>query len=396
MEVIAVADRLDVAVVGAGPFGLSVAAHLGDRRVRVFGEPMQTWRTRMPPDMRLRSDWDETSLSAPGDRGSIDVWSRAVGEPRKEPIPLATFLRYANWFRDTFVPENDPSDVAQLERAAGVFRLTTTEGAEADARLVVVAVGVTPFPHAPPPFDAMMGDGVGFAIERQDYEAYRGGHVVVVGGGQGGLEAAALARRAGAEVELVIRSQLRWFTDREPYRPRGPLQQRIYRLAYPVVGYGPPPLNRLALNPDAFAALPRGARRSVARRILRAGGSPWVRGEIEGKVKVTEGVAVERVERRGGRIELRLSDGSVREADAVVVSAGFRFGLDRLGFLSPTVKAAVGMRDGWPVLDRYFRSTDPDLLFVGFAAERRFGPIARFVSGSRFTAFRVRDGLDRR
>ena len=294
------------------------------------------------------------------------------------------------------MPENDPSDVAQLERAAGVFRVTTADGAEADARLVVVAVGVTPFPHAPPPFDAVMGDGIGFAIERQDYEAYRGGRVIVVGGGQGGLEAAALARRAGAEVELVIRSQLRWFTDREPYRPRGPLQQRIYRLAYPVVGYGPPPLNRLALNPDAFAALPAGARRSVARRILRAGGSPWVRDQIEGKVRVTEGVAVERVERRGGRIRLGLSDGSAREADAVVVSAGFRFGLDRLGFLSPTVKAAVGVRDGWPMLDRYFRSTDPDLLFVGFAAERRFGPIARFVSGSRFTAFRVREGIDRR
>ena len=390
------ADRLDVAVIGAGPFGLSVAAHLNDRPVRVYGAPMQTWRTRMPPDMRLRSDWDETSLSAPGDRGSIDVWSRAEGEPREEPIPLARFLRYADWFRSTFVPENDPSEVVQLERAAGVFRVTTADGAEADARLVVVAVGVTPFPYAPPPFEAMMGDGIGFAIERQDYEAYRGDRVVVVGGGQGGLEAAALARRAGAEVELVIRSQLRWFTDREPYRPRGPLRQRIYRLAYPVVGYGPPPLNRLALNPDAFAALPAGARRSVARRILRAGGSPWVRDQIEGKVRVTEGVAVERVQRRGERIQLELSDGSSRESAAVVVSAGFRFDLDRLGFLSPTVKAAVGVHDGWPVLDRYFRSTDPDLLFVGFAAERRFGPIARFVSGSRFTAFRVREGIDRR
>ena len=113
-------------------------------------------------------------------------------------------------------------------------------------------------------------------------------------------------------------------------------------------------------------------------------------------MKVTEGVAVERVERRGGRIQLGLSDVSARETDAVVVSAGFRFGLDRLGFLSPTVKAAVGLREGWPVLDRYFRSSDPDLLFVGFAAERRFGPIARFVSGSRFTAFRVREGFDRR
>jgi hypothetical protein len=62
-------------------------------------------------------------------------------------------------------------------------------------------------------------------------------------------------------------------------------------------------------------------------------------------------------------------------------------------FLAPDVSRRVVVREGWPVLDRYFRSTDPDLLFVGFAAERRFGPIARFVSGSRFTAHRVAEGF---
>jgi lysine/ornithine N-monooxygenase len=387
------ADRLDVAVIGAGPFGLSVAAHLARRRVRAYGRPMETWRTRMPPDMRLRSDWDETNLSAPQDRGSIDAWAKAVGEPREEPIPLQKFLRYADWFRETLVPENDPSDVVQLERGGGVFRVTTAAGGEADARDVVLAVGVTPFPHAPPPFDAFIGDGVWFAIDHQDYDAYRGRRVIVVGGGQGGLEAAALARRAGAEVEIIIRSQLRWFTDREPYRPRGRLQQRLYRVAYPVVGYGPPPLNRLALHPDAFAALPERARRAVARRILRAGGSPWVRDQIEGKVTVTEGTSVQRLERIDDGLRLSLSDGTGRVAAAVVVSAGFRFGLDRLAFLSPAVRDAVAVHEGWPMLDRHFRSSDPHLLFVGFAAERRFGPIARFVNGSRFSAYRVAEGL---
>ena len=53
----------------------------------------------------------------------------------------------------------------------------------------------------------------------------------------------------------------------------------------------------------------------------------------------------------------------------------------------------MAVQDGWPVLDRHFRSSDPNLLFVGFAAERRFGPIARFVSGSRFSAHRVAEGL---
>ena len=387
-------ERLDLAVIGAGPFGLSVAAHLPHRAVRVFGEPMQTWRTRMPPDMLLRSDWEETSLSAPDDRGSIGIWSRATGEPRVEPIPLQTFLRYADWFRRTFVRESDPADVVHVDRAGGLLRVTTTAGGEVDARRVLVAVGVTPFPYAPPPFAAAMGDGVGFAIERQDYSAYRGGRVVVVGGGQGGLEAAALALRAGAEVEVIVRSRLRWFTDREPYRPRGPVRRRLYRLAYPVVGYGPPPLNRLALHPDAFAALPAPLRRRVAARILRAGGSPWVRSVVEGRIGLTEGVAVRDLRRHADGFELALSDGSARRADAVIVSAGFRFALDRLAFLSPTVKAAITVHDGWPVLDRYFRSSDPDVLFVGFAAERRFGPIARFVSGSRFTAHRARRALD--
>ncbi len=386
-------DRLDVAVVGAGPFGLSVAAHLPQRKVRVFGEPMQTWRTRMPPDMLLRSDWEETSLSAPADRGAIDVWARATGEQRQEPIPLQLFLRYADWFRQTFVRESDPAEVVDVERGGGVLRVTTSAGDEVDAARVVIAVGVTPFPYAPPPFDAAMGDGVTFAIESQDYSAYRGGRVVVVGGGQGGLESAALALRAGADVELVVRSRLRWFTDREPYRPRGPLRRRLYRLAYPVVGYGPPLLNRLALHPDAFAALPAPLRRRVATRILRAGGSPWVRSVVEGRIAVTEGVAVTGVQRGGDGVDLQLGDGSSRRADAVIVSAGFRFALDRLTFLSPSVKAAITVRDGWPVLDRCFRSTDPDVLFVGFAAERRFGPIARFVSGSRFTAHRARKAL---
>ena len=65
-------EQLDVAIVGAGPFGFSVAAWLDDRRTRVFGSPMQTWRTLMPPDMLMRSAWEETSLSARGGRGSID------------------------------------------------------------------------------------------------------------------------------------------------------------------------------------------------------------------------------------------------------------------------------------------------------------------------------------
>jgi FAD-dependent urate hydroxylase len=389
-----VTERLDIAVIGAGPYGLSVAAHLAGRNVRTFGAPMETWRTRMPPYMFLRSDWEETSLAAPGNLGSIDRWARVTDEEREEPIPLQKFLRYAEWFRKTFAPEGDPSDVAALERDGDGYRLTTAAGEELAARQVVVAVGAVPFAYAPPPLGEAVGDRVAFATSLQDYEPYRGRRVVVVGGGQGGLESASLAARAGAEVELVVRSNLRWFADREPHKPRGRLHQRLYRIAYPVVGYGPPPLNRLALHPDAFAALPKDARRRVAARILRAGGSPWLRDEVEREVHITQGVAVEDIEQNGA-VRLRLSDGTLREADTVILAAGFRFSLERLGFLSEAVRKRIALDEGRPVLDRWFRSTERGLLFVGFAAEHRFGPVARFIPGTRFTANRVRESLER-
>ena len=46
----AVMDGPDVAIVGAGPYGLSIAAHLRVAGVtfRIFGRPMQTWRYHMP------------------------------------------------------------------------------------------------------------------------------------------------------------------------------------------------------------------------------------------------------------------------------------------------------------------------------------------------------------
>ena len=47
---------IDVAIIGAGPYGLSLGAHLKERGVpfRIFGQPMQAWR-EMPRGMYLKS-----------------------------------------------------------------------------------------------------------------------------------------------------------------------------------------------------------------------------------------------------------------------------------------------------------------------------------------------------
>jgi cation diffusion facilitator CzcD-associated flavoprotein CzcO len=387
-------EGVPVAVVGAGPFGLSVAAHLRTLGTRVFGKPMQTWRESMPPGMLLRSAWEETSLSAPGGRGSLSEWAETTGQPCVEPIPLELFLRYSKWFTEQFVGEVDEVDVERIEPAEAGFRLTTARGDTFDAERLVLAVGVMPFQHVPDELRDLLGTGVELATRSQDLEGLRDKEVAVVGGGQSALETAGLAAQAGANVELITRSEVRWFADREPSKPRSPLGQRLYRLAYPAVGYGPPPLNRLVLHPDLYAHLPASVRTRLTKRLLRPGGSPWLKELVHGRVKMREGARIREVDRSNGRLKLELDDGTRTQADRVLVAAGYRFSLDSMSFLSPSLRSRIATKDGWPVLDRCFRSvSEPRILFVGYAAEGRFGPISRYVLGTEFTANRVRECL---
>jgi cation diffusion facilitator CzcD-associated flavoprotein CzcO len=382
-------ERLDVAIVGAGPFGLSIGAHLAmRRRVRVFGEPMRTWRRLMPPDMLLRSDWEHTNLAAPGGAGTLERWVADSGEERTEPIPLTAFLRYGDWFRSRFVDDHVDDDVARLEAADGGLRLTTARGDVVQAESAVLAVGVTPFPNSPRALRGVEDERIVHAIQHGGFAGFAGLRVVVIGAGQNGLESALLASEAGADVEILVRSEVRWYTPREPYTPRSPLRRRIYRLAYPVVGFGPPGLNRIVLHPDLFARLPSEWRNRLDAFLLRAGGSPWIRSRIDGRIPISEGVEVERVEARPDALVLHLSDGGTREVDRVIVAVGYRFDRDRLTFVDEGLRARIEQRDGWPVIDADLRSTEPRLLFAGYPAEGRFGPLTRFVEGTRFAAER--------
>ncbi|BCK71048.1 hypothetical protein Srufu_050010 [Streptomyces libani subsp. rufus] len=56
----------DLVVVGAGPYGLSIAAHAAAAglRLRVLGRPMASWRDHMPDGILLTSEPWSTDLSA--------------------------------------------------------------------------------------------------------------------------------------------------------------------------------------------------------------------------------------------------------------------------------------------------------------------------------------------
>jgi len=83
----------DVTVLGAGPYGLSAGAHLSQIKgleVRIFGEPMDFWKSHMPEGMCLRSPWAASrcankSLGTRATSADPETCSSRTAERRRKP-----------------------------------------------------------------------------------------------------------------------------------------------------------------------------------------------------------------------------------------------------------------------------------------------------------------------
>ena len=100
---------VDVAVIGAGPYGLSLAAHLRARGVehRIFGEPMAAWKSNMPPGMLLKSYPWASSISDPGSDFTVKNFCTERALPYHDelmPLPLNRFIEYGKPSRRVTCP----------------------------------------------------------------------------------------------------------------------------------------------------------------------------------------------------------------------------------------------------------------------------------------------------
>jgi thioredoxin reductase len=374
-----------VAVIGAGPYGLSVAAHMPKQRVHthVFGVPMESWRS-MPERMCLKSVWSASSLADPDFAFTLDRYKEASRVARDEPIPLGFFLEYAHWFQENAVPELERACVSSLSHADGRFHLGLTDGRELEARTVIVAIGVRRFAHKPEFAQGLPSELASHTGDHVDFEPFRGARVAVVGSGQSALESAAFLHEAAADVELISRGPVRWIS-RRLYRHGGPLRS----LFYPPTDVGPPGLNWLCGAPLVMSRLPAGLRQMIHTRAVRPAGAHWLRPRVDGKIRITSNTSVIEARPHGAALRLRLSDGTERDVDHLLLGTGYRPHLDGIRFLDPALRRRVVARNGYPVLNQWLESSVPHLHFVGGLAGWSFGPICRFVAGARSAARQV-------
>lgn len=396
--------RPPVVVVGAGPYGLSVAAHLraAGKPVRIFGDVMGSWRHAMATGMFLKSTPAATDLSAPEPGGRLADFRREHGEPELTeltPIPCDVFVRYGQWFQKRYVGEVEPARVTAVERPASGpgFLVRLDDGQEMAASAVVVATGLNGLAHVPEELRQLVPEGPGprarvsHTSQHTDLSVYAGRRVAVVGGGQSALESAALLHEAGAEAQVLVRERkVLWGMTPDLARP---WTQRLAKPASPLgTGWI---LAAVCAAPGSVRWCPPAARLLLFRRALGPSGGWWLRDRVEGVVRVRTSRRVTGAAVSGPAVRLDVTGpGGERESltvDHVLAATGYRLDLEALPFLSASMRRAVACVPGSraPALRGTFESSVPGLYFTGSLAAPMFGPMMRFVAGTEFAAGRI-------
>lgn len=392
-------SETNVAIIGAGPYGLSIAAYLRAAGIehRLFGYPMSFWAEHMPQGMLLKSEGFASNIYDPQGSFTLGQFCSERGIEYADvgiPVRLETFCAYGLAFQRRFVPELQSKALVSLSRYPVGFLLKFDDGELVTARKVVLATGIGHFQYLPKELADLPSDLVSHSSWHNNLEQFKGRDVVVIGGGASASDTAVLLHELGARVHLVARLPSIQFHDRMRL-PRSPRE----RFRSPMSTIGPGWRSLLyAGAPPIFHSLPEATRLRIVKSHLGPAGGWFIKDRFR-KVPHLLGCRIEQADDFNGRAHLQLitEDGIARELwpEHVIAATGYRLDLRRLSFLSSELNSQLRSVDNTPVLSASFESSLPGLYFVGAIAANSFGPVMRFAAGAKFAARQISKCLAR-
>jgi FAD-dependent urate hydroxylase len=374
----------EAVVIGAGPFGLSISAHLSALGIDhlVVGRIMDTYRSHTPVGLILKSEPYASTIASPDGTYTLAAYCEANNieyVDRVGPVTRERFLEYTDWYAKQLVPDVLDETVTEVTPVDGGFQVTFGNETSVFTRQVIVATGVQPYQYIPAELAKLPSDLVTHTIKHQDLDQFKNRKVAVIGAGQSALETAALLHETGAHVQVIARSPALTWAERNPDevstlgRVRRPVTQLCegWRCAF---------FN----SPSAFRLLPENYRVLKARQVLGPSGAWWLKDRVEGVIDVTTGRGIKEAVAHDSGVRLTL-DGPGRsfvDADHVIAGTGFRIDLARLTFIPEHLRSVIKSLNGQPLVSRNGETSVGGLYFAGAHTVLSIGPSSRFIAGT--------------
>jgi Pyridine nucleotide-disulphide oxidoreductase len=377
----------DVAIIGAGPYGLSLAAHLRARgiRHRIFGDPMRFWRD-MPVGVNLKSLAFATNIYVPARGHEFPQWCLQNGLEDFEPCTMQSFATYGWQMQKRFVPDLEEVFVTNVSQRERGFEVTLATGERFSAAKVISCTGLSGLSYTPSVLKDLGPDRMRHTFDISDYGDFKNRSVAVIGAGASAIEAGALVREAGGSSEVFIRGHEAVFHGRAP-RVR-PLWERMKN---PTTVLGTSRSGWVLQHlPLLVYRMPRERRTRFVKGHLGPASPWWIQDRVIGKVplhvrhELLEAVA----HGNGVRLKFKNGGGEIRTADVdfVIAGTGYEVDVARLAYLDPQLRERIRCIERSPELNIHFESSVRGLHFLGPLSFMCFGPMFRFVSGAEVAA----------
>lgn len=380
----------DVAIIGAGPYGLSLAAHLRARGVkfRIFGDPMRFWRD-MPVGVNLKSLAFATNIAVPKRGYAFPQWCLDHGLEDFEPCTMQSFAAYGCEMQRRFVPDVEEVFVTNVEMRDRKFEVTLATGERFFARKVAVCTGLSGLAHVPTVLRNLGPDRMKHTFDISDYGEFRNKTVAVIGAGASAIEAGALVHEAGGYSEVFVRGPEAVFHGRAArFRPLWE------RLKNPTTVLGTSRRSWVLQHlPLLVHLLPLERRTRFVKGYLGPASPWWIQDRVLGKVPIHVRHELIEAGTSGNGVHLKFKDGEGHtkavDVDFVIAGTGYDVDVARLAYLDPEMARRIRCVERSPALNIHFESSVPGLHFMGPLSFMCFGPLFRFVAGAEVAAPRL-------
>lgn len=381
----AAAKTTDVLIIGAGPFGICLAAHVQQLGLEylMVGKPMEFWKKNMPAGMYLRSacDWH---LDVSGVY-TIERYLEEQGlKPADvEPLSLDFYLAYVQWFLEQTQLKNLPEYVQQLSRdEGGDFIARLEDGTQIRAKQVAMAIGFKYFVNLPADLLALLPEGrYAHTCDFVDLQQMRDKACLILGGRQSAFEWAALLAEAGArDIHLAYRHDTPAFVEAD--------WSWVNKI-----------IDGMADNPGWYRNLSEAEKKEVGHRLWAEGRlklEPWLKNRITmdhvhlwPNTQVASSAILP-----DGTLELQLDSSRQIRVDQIILATGYKAAIENVPFLKTgNLLSQLEVENGFPRLDETFQSNIPGLFITSLPAGQDFGPFFGFTVAVRLSAKLIGEGL---